>query len=78
MELAVAVVVGVILFAVWSVALESKRHGTHRGQEQVTDVDAVPPLMPDDPTSGSRRHRRSCQQTMMGDESSKARPGEGG
>lgn len=57
MELAVAIVVAVVLFVFWAVAMESKRHGSFRGQEQVTDIDAIPPLLPDDPISGFRQHR---------------------
>ena len=60
MELiAIAVVIGLVVVAVWAVAGRRPRRRSPHDQPDTTGTRPVPPVEPDAPVPGSRPHRRA-------------------
>lgn len=54
----VAVILGILVLALWPLARKAQRPRSPHDQDQVTDTDVTPPPMPREPLPGSRRHRQ--------------------
>jgi hypothetical protein len=57
--IAVAVVVGLVLLAVWAVIGATARRRSPHDQPDVTGTRPMPPVEPEAPVPGSRPHRRA-------------------
>ena len=53
----VALVLGVVVLAAWPLASAGRRPRDAREQDEVTDIEPVPPRDPDEPVPGSRPSR---------------------